>query len=339
MSENQDQDQNLTITSNPPIISNQNLKSNPISNQNLKSNPILNIRWKKEDNYFELQSEQRSPEWHAARKCMITGSVLQSVIGWNKYSKREDVLRDILGLSPPIEVNVNMQRGIDGEEPLRNTFMEECLPGWSYSEPSLCFGVTVYDFPFSNGELLSQRYGKMKDNPFHPQWFIGASPDGLAELNGQPDNKVVLECKCPEYLYAPLQVGYEEETWGAHSYPHLLTDEERKESGDAGQPIDYYSISNKIKVAHLLQMYGQMAATQRPHAYYVVGFEKPSCGYYFEKIDFDRDTWQRKIYPGIVYFIINLLIPSMSETQKQEHVAKVNSLLEGLNEKLVEWME
>jgi len=291
--------------------------------------------WLKREEYFELNAEQRSPEWHLARQCMITGSILEAVLGWCRFNSREKVLLDILGLSEPKEVNENMMRGIVGEDPLRTQFMEEILPEWSYSEPSLCFGTTVYDFPLPSGRLLSEEYGTMKENPFHPAWFIGASPDGLAEFQ---NTKIVLECKCPEYLYPPLLHNEEVSYWVSHSYPHLLNEKEREEAKENYSAEDEICVVNKIKLAHLLQMYGQMAATRRKYAYYLVGYEKPQPGYYYQLVPFDQEFWQRYAFPGIVYFILHYLLPSMTEEQKENHRKKVMILQKDMEENLVPYL-
>jgi hypothetical protein len=161
------------------------------------SNPATKPNWKRAWGWLELQAEQRSRPWFDARRCCATGSVAKKAMGWSSetYDPKDKVVNEICGRLPPTIVNTDMQRGIDNEDPLRKLFMTKVLSHLGCYEPSLCMGLTVYDFPLTkNGKLLSEVYGSMETNPYHPQWFIGASPDGIIlDSNGYPTAD--LECK------------------------------------------------------------------------------------------------------------------------------------------------
>lgn len=116
------------------------------------------------------QYEQRSDQWFAARAKMLTASNLDSVLGRNKYSCREEILFKKCGLSVPFMGNKFTQHGCDTED---HAIAEYCR---IYNKKTIDFGLLP-----------------------HPTIeFLGGSPDGIAFDNGDPNSKpIVLEVKCP----------------------------------------------------------------------------------------------------------------------------------------------
>lgn len=326
--------------------------------------------WKKVWGWLELTAEQRSKPWFDARRCCVTGSVAKKAMGFSSevYDPKEKVINEICGRLPPTPVNVDMQRGIDNEDPLRKLFMTKVLPHLSCYEPSLCMGLTVYDFPLPSGKLLSEVYGSMKDNPYHPQWFIGASPDGII-LDEKGEYPLAdLECKVPEFCYPNMTTRANgdkcpNEYWLECKFDYMFSREEIQYAEDNEYPDNYFCVYTPLKLEHFCQVYGQMAITGIHHAYYLVGFTKASekdltwvnshstcyfpldaneyqLGYSYFEMDFDQRLWQTKLYPHAVDFIVNSLIPNLTAEERVNHENKVRELLSLCSDedfKLVPW--
>jgi hypothetical protein len=349
-----------------------------------------NGNWKKAWGWLELQAEQRSKPWFDARRCCVTGSVAKKAMGWSSvtYDPKDKVVNEICGRLPPTVVNTDMQRGIDNEDPLRKLFMQRALPHLTCYEPSLCMGTVVYDFPIldpnsksksKTKKLLSELYGSMMTNPYHPQWFIGASPDGI--ILGQDGNPIAdLECKVPQYCYPNMTTKlngekYPTEYWLDCKFDYMFSEEEIQDARDNEYPDNYFCIYTPLKLEHFCQVYGQMAITNIHHAYYLVGFTDVSekdlnwvgknegsyfpldqytlqrecnsecdsegqnqgnnesksknvqLGYSYCELDFDQRLWQTKMYPHIVDFITNDLIPALTDEERDNHERKVAELL------------
>jgi len=361
--------------------------SSPISTIPIYSVVQAPLNWKKAWGWLELQAEQRSKPWFDARRCCVTGSVAKKAMGWSSvtYDPKDKVVNEICGRLPPSIVNVDMQRGIDNEDPLRKLFMTSVLPKQTCYEPSLCMGTTVYDFPivdpkslsktkYGTKKLLSEIYGSMMTNPYHPQWFIGASPDGI--ILGEDGNPIAdLECKVPEFCYPNMTTQldgdkYPHEYWLDCKFDYMFNDEEISYAQDNDYPNNYFSVYTPLKLDHFCQVYGQMSITNIYHAYYLVGFtaisdkdqnwinKHKSCyfpttpeeycsyssapspdscgnpvinpgplGYSYCELDFEPRLWQTKMYPHIVDFITNDLIPALTVEERNNHENKVKELL------------
>jgi len=348
--------------------------------------------WKKSWAWLELTAEQRSQPWFDARRCCVTGSVARKSMDFSGVCKTDkaEIVKEIRGVLPPTLVNVDMQRGIDNEDPLRRLFMSKVLPDKRCYEPSLCMGTTVYDFPFASGKLLSEVYGDMKTNPYHPQWFVGASPDGiiLDGVTGQP--VADLECKVPEYCYPDMvpdskKMRHPHEHWMRSKFAYLFDEDEVNWAIDNDYPNNYFMVESNLKLDHFCQVYGQLANTDLKHAYYLVGFTKLAdahrdrlgpdfyfpptpaglaapartagtvddvtsslydvnlsvplgtvgdgdqsfdypLGFSYCEMDFEQRTWQSKLYPQLVDFVVNHLIPDMTAEEKVKHENKVKEL-------------
>ena len=278
--------------------------------------------WVKRNYFLELEAPQRSPAWFEGRKNSATASKNKVAMGFDGFQTQDEYVLEIQGKTEKKEVNADMQRGIDGEDPLRQNFLKTVAPTASLYEPSLCLGLTVWDFPY-RGRLLSETYGSMFTNPLHPAWFIRNSPDGIMDWNGI---QFTLECKFPESLYLDLQREEPEQYWLRSKFPEFLTQEEVREAQANGYPNDHFCLSTKIKLEHFCQIYGQMAGTLIPQAIYLVGYLKPENGLYYQGLQFDNDLWQRKFYPHLIKFVVEKLIPALSPEDIAKHTKQVKEL-------------
>ena len=109
--------------------------------------------------------EQRTPEWFAARRGRVTGSVAGAILGMSPFSTREDVLRSLVrswhGAEDEMKPNIATRHGTAHEDGAIVDFMMET-------------GLDVTPVGFLPYE----------------DW-LGASPDGLTDDGG------VLEAKVP----------------------------------------------------------------------------------------------------------------------------------------------
>lgn len=125
------------------------------------------------------QPEQRTEEWFAMRKNMITASCAAQVIGENPYPRQspDDLILDKLNLGPPF---------------IDNKFVHH---GKKYEEIATKFYEEIYD-------IKVEEYGLVPhiSKPIIP--FVGASPDGIAShytLSNKFSPMIgrMLEIKCP----------------------------------------------------------------------------------------------------------------------------------------------
>jgi len=125
------------------------------------------------------QPEQRTEEWFAMRKNMITASCAAQVIGENPYPRQtpDDLILDKLSLGPPF---------------IDNKFVHH---GKKYEEIATKFYEEIYD-------IKVEEYGLVPhiSKPIIP--FVGASPDGIAShytLSNKFSPMIgrMLEIKCP----------------------------------------------------------------------------------------------------------------------------------------------
>ena len=111
--------------------------------------------------------EQRSPEWFAARKGRITGSMVGAILGLDPNTTREEAMRRMVrayqGLPSEFEGNIATSWGTLHEEEAREDF--------EYDQ-----GCTVDDATFVVHPTLN---------------WLGASPDGYIS------DYALLEIKCP----------------------------------------------------------------------------------------------------------------------------------------------
>jgi putative phage-type endonuclease len=111
--------------------------------------------------------EQRSPEWFAARKGRITGSMVGAALGLDPNTTRDEAMRRMVrayqGLPSEFEGNIATSWGTNHEEEAREAFEYQ-------------IGVTVAPATFVVHPTLP---------------WLGASPDGYIR------DYAVLEIKCP----------------------------------------------------------------------------------------------------------------------------------------------
>ena len=251
-------------------------------------------------------------------------------------SCQEEAIGRILGKIPPKEENEEMRIGKE-QEPFerkwfartnhlrithdRNKLREEYCStksglsevpfadkvhkGYLY-EPSLCLPLRWYDFPmqWKEDKLLSSFYPSQLEDPLHPNWFIGGSPDGEISFSHRPDSlesegfpfyqfrqpgfsgfqKIYdanLEIKFPKGMYLPLLNHFVQihegqwEDWPRYTTYHntRLSQPFLEEIRAAQLPftsgvIDHFP---HIWRSHFMQMQGCMAITGRKHCIYQVG--------------------------------------------------------------------
>jgi putative phage-type endonuclease len=121
-------------------------------------------------------TEQRSEAWFEARKGVITGSRVGSILGVNPYQKREDVLREMVrehfGAEKEFKGNAATNHG-ERMEPIALAFYE------------------------AHAKVKVDQVGLVKHDKYD---WLGASPDGLIGLDGG------LEIKCPFWAKEPYSV-------------------------------------------------------------------------------------------------------------------------------------
>ena len=107
--------------------------------------------------------EQRSPEWYAMRKNMLTASDFGAIMGDSKYSNVTKVILKKCGHGKPFKGNSATQWGVKYEE-IATRFYE------------MLYDVKITEF----GCMPHSKYS-----------YVGASPDGIS------NKAVMLEIKCP----------------------------------------------------------------------------------------------------------------------------------------------
>lgn len=126
---------------------------------------------------------QRSDSWRAWRQGKITGSMIGIIAGQNPWQSPLDLWKRELGITPPIEINADMQRGIDLEDEAR---------AWFEKEVARLFPAECYqhdDYPWA-----------------------AASLDGFNE-----DLSAVLEIKCPRIIDDKIPDHYKPQLqWGMY---------------------------------------------------------------------------------------------------------------------------
>jgi putative phage-type endonuclease len=116
------------------------------------------------------QYPQKSEEWFNARDKYLTASNVDSVLGYNKYSCRDEILFKKCGISKPFTGNIFTNHGNKHED---NAIAEYCK---IYNKKTIDFGLLPH--------------------PSIP--FLAGSPDGIAFDNDDPNSRpIVLEVKCP----------------------------------------------------------------------------------------------------------------------------------------------
>lgn len=301
------------------------------------------------DGYIELKAEQRSPEWFDGRKFRITSSVLESLITeTSKFSTMKETIEKILGTAPPTVQNEDMLRGTIYEPYLRNAYIE--MTNYKIYEPGLCIGTVTYDHPMiSDGKLMSTKYSSMFKNPEHPNWYIGASPDGIIQT---PIESKAMEIKCPRKI--PNSLLLNAKKWNENNknfkiiprYYRMCPNEDLYKIFDA-EILDYYGkycrsgildYYEHIYISHFLQMQQHMHILQKRECVYLVGtFEET----YIENVKFDERYYKHVIYPKLVDIIERKIKPDMPLKEREEFNKRVCKIIKNLPvnfiEKIIPW--
>ena len=122
--------------------------------------------------------EQRTPEWFALRKKLLTASDIAAVLRLDPYKSPMKVFDLKVGDSE-VKINSDMQRGIDSEETAREAY--EAFTGFDVKEAGLYVHQGI-------------------------NW-LGASPDGLID-DPNEEGKGLLEIKCPRTVHQEVPLHY-----------------------------------------------------------------------------------------------------------------------------------
>jgi hypothetical protein len=136
-----------------------------------------------------------------------------------------------------------------------------------------------------------------------PKWdvMIGASLDGDVKLpNGQSGDGMI-EIKCPDRMYGPL-------------------DDYTEQLREGWQPPPGYH--DHIWSSHYDQMQGCMAITKKRWCDYIVYCPNESR-VFVERILFNEDHWLGVLYPALQRFNQNLLLPLLRETGQDVEIPPV----------------
>jgi len=121
--------------------------------------------------------EQRSPEWFAARKGLVTASQVWAILGLSPHATRGDVLRrmvrDAMGAEPEFTGNVATEYGAFHE------------------------AGAIADYVMETGNRVDKAGFLVSPEMIDGHAWAGCSPDGLLGENG------LLEVKCPFDLRKP----------------------------------------------------------------------------------------------------------------------------------------
>ena len=126
------------------------------------------------DHYTNLpQIKQRSPEWYQKKNQILTSTQIASLLHLNSFHTYQDLLN---------------QNKYVHSEPTQITSINDIDPiTWGTNLESKAISVLEDKFKSDIAELGLK---------IHDQYqFLGASPDGLQMINGQPR---LIEIKCPQ---------------------------------------------------------------------------------------------------------------------------------------------
>ena len=259
--------------------------------------------WKVGKGFIECTSSQRSLSWFEARK-RITASTVEDWLGEGRFQTKEQMVYHLFEpdkLSPK-HITTDMLRGIEGEDTVRNYFVDTLCPkGTSVECPSLCIGLTTFNIPWK-GKTLYDYYGNQATNPLHPMWYIGASPDGFLTF---PDtSQVCLEIKMPRTL-SPILLN--------------RTNGIIKNKTIRNLQLPYGHIYN----SYLYQMTTCMALTGKDACYYVVSAEDKM---YWERIPFHVDLWTNYLFPCLVDVIETEIHPRLDTSVGQNILSQIHEM-------------
>lgn len=118
-----------------------------------------------------------------------------------------------------------------------------------------------------------------------PKWnfHLGASVDGIVK-----DQEGIIEIKCPKKMYGPLN------------------DYEKEISSGYKPESKYYH--NHIWDTHYAQMQGGMAILDKKWCDYIV-YSTSDKKVYKERILFNKEYWENKLYPSLQSFLYTYLFP------------------------------
>ena len=126
--------------------------------------------------------EQRTDGWYKMRSQMITASDFGSILGHNKYTSRNQVLKNKCGVG--------------------TTFTGNKYTRWGQKYEQVVTDI----YEFKNKEIVNE-FGCMP----HPKYtFLGASPDGITD-NGRmleikvPSAREIKDDEIPQYYYDQMQ--------------------------------------------------------------------------------------------------------------------------------------
>lgn len=271
--------------------------------------------YKYTNGYFSLVAEQRSEGWFSARKFRCTASLSSVFVsGESKFTTLEKVINVLVGKELQDPVNVAMQLGSNSEDIAQQHYEE--MTNNKVEEVSLCIPIWTSESKDEHQdnavETIEAKFGKQKDNPLHPHWFIAGSPDGLViDSSGE---KVNLEIKFPKALYYTLK--------------NKFGDKQRVTCGVLKNKFGIDSYSH-IFISHYMQMQHCMAVTGAKFCDYFVDnpIHNKANPAYLERIPFDPIYWWDYMYPNLIEVIENKIKPLIKKRDLSKFTETTKELM------------
>ena len=132
------------------------------------------------------QHEQRSPEWFAQRRQMLTSSNAGAVLGLEKYRSPYQILKHYCESPKPFTSSAATRHGVYWEDPA----IEYYCAAMNYRNYN--FGLLPFMWK-QRDDVILDKNGKKIDLS-----FLGGSVDGLVQdLNDPQGEPIMIEVKCP----------------------------------------------------------------------------------------------------------------------------------------------
>lgn len=241
--------------------------------------------WKDCGKFWTNTAPQGSIEWLAARKGLIP---LKEILGKDYYTTKITTTEGMLISSRVTGSNFGSAAGVSKfTTPKELALYVSGLQEQKFTEESLknmahgtAYEPMAREWYENNTGLKVEEVGLAV-----PKWNIhlGSSVDGVVK-----GEKGILEIKCPKKMYGPL----------SDHINHL---------GTGWKPPNKY-YHQHIWNTHYAQMQGGMAILDKEWCDYIV-YSTSDCKVYTERIPFNKDYWEKRLYPSLQSFLHTNLFP------------------------------